>query len=341
MSVYNNKPKAFYAGKLRAPRSKQQGVALITALLIAALVTVAAVAMASRQQLDIRRTGNMLEADQAYMYALAAEAWVTQVLKEDKEKTQIDTLTEDWAMKLPAIPVEGGSISGSVEDLQGRFNLNNLIGAGSGNNSGGNGKPDPEQIKMLRSLLTQVSFAEEKVELSPFVANRVADWIDSDLNALADGAEDQVYLGLDVPYRAANRLMVSPSELAAVAGLSLRDVAALLPLVTALPESTPINVNTAPEMVLLSLHDDITPRIAAELAEMRTDDTAFETADEFVKKLKDDYDIILDEKQVSASSEYFLVTSDAAIGGTTLRMYSLLARKDKDIDVVSRGIGSY
>ncbi len=333
-------------------RHKQQGVALITALLIAALVTVAAVSMASRQQLDIRRTGNMLEADQAYMYALAAETWVSQMLEDDKQKTQIDTLTEDWAMKLPPIPIEGGVITGSVEDLQGRFNLNNLINTGTGDNAGNNsnnnpnnnsnnsGKPDQAQIKALQSLLAQVSFVEEKVELSPFVANRVADWIDVNLNALADGAEDLFYLGLDVPYRTANQLMASPSELAAIAGLLLRDVSALLPLVTVLPASTTINVNTAPEMVLLSLHDDITPRIAAELAAIRIN-TAFETADEFVKKLKDDYDITLDKKRISVSSDYFLVTSEAVIGRTTLRMYSLLERKGNGINVLSRGIGSY
>jgi len=326
-------------------KHRQQGVALITALLIAALVTVAAVAMASRQQLDVRRTGNMLEADQAYMYALAAETWIGQMLNDDKKKNQIDTLTEDWAMKLPPIPIEGGVITGSVEDLQGRFNLNNLVAANAGNNSGNNNsgnnsKPDQVQVRIFQSLLAQVSFAEEKVQLSPFVANRVADWIDPDLNALADGAEDLVYLGLDVPYRAANRLMVSPSELSAVAGLSSSGVSALLPLVTVLPKSTAVNVNTAPEMVLLGLHDDITPRIAAELATTRIG-TAFGTVDEFVKKLKDDYDVTLDKKLVSVSSDYFLVSSEATIGRTTLRMYSVLERKDNGIRVVSRGIGSY
>jgi general secretion pathway protein K len=330
---------------LKVPYRKQQGVALITALLIAALITVAAVAMASRQQLDIRRTGNMLEADQAYLYALAAETLAVQMLKEDKQKTSIDTLDEDWAVELPPTLVEGGSISGSIEDMQGRFNLNNLVIV-SGNNLG---KPDTAQVKVLQSILEQVSEAEEGVDISRFMANRIADWIDPNLNSLADGAEDLDYLGLiapDVPYRAANRLMASPSELAAVLGLSLSDVDVLLPLVAALPEDTQVNVNTAPEMVLLSLHEDITPRIAAELAEFRGD-TPFETADEFVKKLKDDYQIgttnenAFESRLVSVDSEYFLVTSDAAIGRTTLRLYSLLARKDDGIYVVSRGIGSY
>ena len=66
---------------------KQKGVALITAMLIASLASIAAVAMVSRQNLDIRRTENMLEADKAYMYALAAESWVTQILVEDLRDT--------------------------------------------------------------------------------------------------------------------------------------------------------------------------------------------------------------------------------------------------------------
>ncbi len=48
----------------------QRGVALITALLVIALVTVAAVAMASRQQIDIRRRANITDADQAHWLSL-------------------------------------------------------------------------------------------------------------------------------------------------------------------------------------------------------------------------------------------------------------------------------
>lgn len=325
-------------------KQQQRGVALITALLIAALVTVAAVAMASRQQLDMRRTGNMLEADQAYMYALAGEVWVMQILKEDQQKTQIDTLAEDWAMKIPPLPVEGGMISGSVEDLQGRFNLNNLIDASPGNNKG---KPDTEQNKILQRILAQVSLAEKDVQISPFVTNRITDWIDPDSNALADGAEDLTYLGVEkTPYRAANRPMASPSELAAVAGLSLTDVAALTPFIVTLPQAstatsaTQINVNTALPIVLMSLNEDITPQIAEDLIAYRTA-TPFEKSDDFVKKLKDEHDITLDPKLVSVSSDYFLITSDAAIGRTTLRMYSLLERTVNGIKVLRRGIGSY
>ena len=311
---------------------RQQGVALITALLIAALVTVAAVAMASRQQLDIRRTGNMLEADQAYLYALAGEAWAEQMLLEDKKTAaETDTLTEDWATEIPPLPVEGGTVSGKLEDLQGRFNLNNLLD--------NQGKADAKQVKILQSLLSQVSQAEEEVQLSPFIANRIVDWIDADLNASADGAEDLDYLNAAVPYRAANQFMVSNTELAAIAGFSPKAAVALSPLVTCLPEVTKVNVNTAPEMVLMGLHENITPSIASELVEYRQD-KPFEDANQFVKKLKDDYEIELDPQFIDVKTEYFLLSVNAAIGRTELRMYSLLARKGNKVSAIRRSLGT-
>ena len=47
---------------------KQQGVALITVLLIVAMATVLAVAMVKSQQSLLRRSGSVLSQDQAYLY---------------------------------------------------------------------------------------------------------------------------------------------------------------------------------------------------------------------------------------------------------------------------------
>ena len=46
---------------------RQRGVALLTVMLVVALATTTAVAMASRQQVDIRRTENTLYQGQALM----------------------------------------------------------------------------------------------------------------------------------------------------------------------------------------------------------------------------------------------------------------------------------
>jgi len=312
---------------------RQRGVALITALLITALVTVVAVAMISRQQLDIRRTANMLEADQAYMYALAAEDLAKKILEQDLRDSSNDTLLEQWGTPIPAIPVEGGAISGSIEDLQGRFNLNNLLDS--------SGQPDPAQVASLQRLMQQVSFVTEDLNLSPALVNRVVDWIDPDMNTSADGAEDQEYLGVTPSYRAANQLMVSPSELALLLDMPAEGAAALRDLVATLPATTAVNVNTAPELVLMALDPNITPQIASELAQIRRN-RPFETTVEFTDKLNNDYQITtLAASRVGVTSEYFLVTSTAAIGRTQLRMYSLLARTGGRVTTVRRSIGTY
>ena len=104
----------------------QRGVALLTVMLVVALATTTAVAMASRQQLDIRRTENTLYQGQALMYLYGVESWSMQFLAEDRRDNEIDHNDEDWATRLPPLPVEGGQVQGYIEDLQGRFSLNSL-----------------------------------------------------------------------------------------------------------------------------------------------------------------------------------------------------------------------
>ena len=312
--------------------SRQRGIALITAMLIAALVTVISVSMMSRQTLDMRRTGNMLESDQAYMYAVGMEQLAAQVLiKDKKDNGNVDDLNQNWAVPLPPTKVEGGMITGSMEDMQGRFNLNDLV-----DNSQ---KADPAQVKMLQSILDQINQKNPDFQISPFVVNRIVDWIDKDLNTSADGAEDQEYLRADVPYRTPNQFMASPTELGAIMGLTPKDVAALLPYVSALPDPTTVNVNTASAEVLMSLNKGITPQIASELVAYRKD-KPFTNKSDFKTKLKDDYKITVDDKLFDIKSDFFLVSVEAAIGRTRLHMYSLLQRKNDKVAVIRRSIGT-
>ncbi|WP_455199543.1 type II secretion system minor pseudopilin GspK [Kaarinaea lacus] len=312
---------------------RQQGVALITAMLIAALVTVAAVAMASRQTLDMRRTGNMMEVDQAYMYALGMEELAVQVLLKDKRDTgDIDTLSEEWAIPLPPTTVEGGVIAGNVVDMQSRFNLNNLVDNQQ--------RPSQDQVRIFQSILQQVSRANEEIQISPFMANRVADWIDTNLNALADGAEDLEYLGADIPYRAANQFMASPSELGAILEMTPQAVDALIPFVSTLPIPTAINVNTAPAEILMGFHEDLTESIAGTLVEYRKDNP-FQNKTDFERKLLDEFNISINNDLYDIKSDYFLVSVDATIGRTHIHLYSLLERRNDTVAAVRRSIGTY
>jgi general secretion pathway protein K len=112
---------------------EQTGVALITVLLIVFLASTAAVSLASVQQLTLRRSTLLLHREQARLYALGAEQWAAAILKRDQQNNQdnVDDLSEPWANLPPSLPIEGGKISGRIQDLQGRFNLNNILKSAS------------------------------------------------------------------------------------------------------------------------------------------------------------------------------------------------------------------
>lgn len=307
-----------------APASAQRGVALITAVLITAVIAVAAVAMAAQQKLDVRRTANLIDGERAYTFALGVESWVQQVLVRDRRNNQIDHLGEDWAQRLPAITVEGAVIGGRLEDLQGRFNLNNLVDQG---------KASPPDVERFQRLLGQL-------EIDPNLVFAVVDWIDPDADtSFPNGAEDAEYLRASPPYRTANRPMASASELLLVQGVKSEVYQKLAPFVTALPTRTAININTAPAPVLMMLGQGITESDAEALIEARAKD-GFPNVQAFLQ-----HDALagrgVNAENLSVSSDYFLLDAAAQYGRGQTRLYSVLHRADTAARVVMRGLGTY
>jgi general secretion pathway protein K len=102
-------------------RTANRGVALITAMLITALASMVAANLAWDNALDVRRTMVLLNHEQAVQVALGAESWVIGILHQDLEDSETDHLGEIWAIELPGLPIDGGEVTGNIEDLQGRF----------------------------------------------------------------------------------------------------------------------------------------------------------------------------------------------------------------------------
>ncbi len=300
---------------------RQRGVALITAVLMVSLATVAAVAMATRQQLDLRRTGNLLHGEQAWAYVLGAESWARVILARDLTQNKTDSGQDDWATQVPAAFVEGGSVAGRVVDLQGRFNLNSLVDA--------QGLAVPAAIARFKRLL-------QVLDISETLANALVDWLDKNVDVtFPDGAEDNAYLLLNPPYRAANRPLGSVSELRLVQGFSAEVVDKLRPFVCALPTAAgAVNVNTAPAEVLRTL--------AANLSE--TDGEALLAARE--QGVFDDVARFLalaplagkevDTDSVSVASQWFRLVAEASVGQGYAALTSLFQRTPQATRVVRR-----
>ncbi|MFK0089232.1 type II secretion system minor pseudopilin GspK [Pseudomonas sp. NPDC090755] len=105
----------------------QRGVALISVLLITALVTLIVSDMLARQRMSLVSSANQLNHQQLWQLALSGEAWARQQLLADlgeKDSLKRVHLAQHWAQGTQVFEIEGGHIRIQLEDLGGRFNLN-------------------------------------------------------------------------------------------------------------------------------------------------------------------------------------------------------------------------
>ena len=216
--------------------NRERGIAAITAILIVAVAATAATLMLAQQSAMLDQTMLVTSRAQADMYARAGLDWARGMLLEDSRTSgAFDSLGEAWAQPIVGLPIERAVVSGLITDEQGKFNLNNLVAA--------NGAKSLKDVEIFQQLLSSQG-------LPPELADAVLDWIDGDDAPSTAGAEDAYYLSLKRPYRAANVKMVQIEELYRVRGFDAATVAKLRPFVTALPERTSVNVNTASEALL-------------------------------------------------------------------------------------------
>lgn len=304
----------------------QRGVALITAIVMVALATILAVRLAKEGALDQRRTAATLVLEQARQYAMGAEAWATEILRDDATRNDQDDLGEEWAKPVPPLPIEGGTLSGQMEDMQGRFNINTLVKA--------DGTADPAAVETFERLL-------ERLHLDVKWARMLADWLDADtVPDFQRGAEDGVYLAQTPPYRTANGPVSSTSELLALPGFSLAEFRVLAPHVAALPvDVRRINLCTATGPVLASLSPEAADFGAAEALAQNRRGGCFPSIEDLRATLSD-AEFRRIETQVSQASAWFRLRTVVRIGTMELTLYSLLERGNGPPRAVLRSIGS-
>lgn len=331
---------------------RQRGAALVVALLVFALSAALVVAMKSEFNRYFRRVANTLLAEQGQAYLRGAEDLAAVILIADydldKENKLIrDDLNEQWASPAPPFLLDdGGWMKGELEDLQGRFNLNHLKAQISGNGTGARKYTAPQEqfIRLLQSLEEPPISQYEAIAIT----DAIGDWLDTDDRVSPEGAEDDYYYGKTPPHRAANRPMASPSELRSVANITPEIYRALAPLITVWPEEPePLNINTAKPMLLRSINfrEELTPISIVDA------ESLFEHRQEFgfatIKDLREHAVFAggtgktVDVKQLlDIKSSYFLLRAEVEVADRNMRLYSVLHRGNRRIDVIARANGS-
>jgi general secretion pathway protein K len=116
--------------RIRAFAGRQRGIAVITAILIAALVASLAFALSARQRQWLNVVSNRADLSAARSLALSGVDLARLTLRDDMRGNQSDHLLEAWTVPVPPLKVEQGRVGGRLAELQGRFNLYNLQSGG-------------------------------------------------------------------------------------------------------------------------------------------------------------------------------------------------------------------
>ncbi len=290
---------------------KSQGAALITALFIMTLVAIAATAMNVNLEMSIRRTELTVTSIQLYNAAEGVQDWAEGILLDDAAKITPSNQTVD---KIPQhfgpIVQNGITITGQLLDAQSCFNLNNLT--------------NPSAISQFVLLLQAVNPSLGQQQLAS-IANAVAAWITNPGSVKSSSQYMEIYSKMNPPYQASFMPMVSTSELRLVAGITQQLYQQLVPYVTALPSTTPININTTSAPVLMSLANGISREQANAFITSRPP-TGFQNATALNANGIFQQMNISDNK-FTLLSNYFLAIATVKKGPQHLVLYTLIQRQ--------------
>ncbi len=298
------------------PQRRQSGAAILVAMLVVAMAAMAATGFVFRTSLEWRKYDNARAVAQARWVVRAAEHWAAALLRDDGRRSSADHRDELWAKELPPVDTEGYTVSGRVEDLDGRFNINNLINAG---------QVDEAQLTLFSRLL-------QLLEMPPELADAVADWLDADdERRLGQGSERESYLTRVPANVPGNRPVLVLAELAPVAGMTEDFLQRLEGHVTALPTRTRINVNTASAEVITALVSGLSLEEAYTLVALR-DKSHFRNLTDFEQALAPGLSAMAD--MASVSSDYFLVRARARHERIQVGSRALLHREPERSPVI-------
>lgn len=329
---------------------KQAGVALITVMLIVALCAVIASQMTARMQMQVQRSANVTFNQQAYWYAMGAEAFAKRVLiTAFNKKSDVTHLDQVWAQGKTTYPVDFGDISGEIIDLQSCLNLNALRAPLT---TPASSPPTANNNKVPARLAFEVllSSIELEEDISQFeidsMADALTDWLDENSHITGSGgAEDDDYASREFPYLAANNFLASVNELRVVTHFTPAIINGIKPYVCIIPASDQhkININTLsteqPELLQALLNSTLEE--AEQILTARPDE-GFETIEDF-HNLNEVTQLNLTDKikeQFVVDSEYFTLKASATFNNSFFAMNSVMKiTNNKEIDVISRTIG--
>lgn len=324
---------------------KQDGVAVVTALLLTTLAITIVASLFWQQQVQVRSIENQRFQLQKKWVLRGALDWAGLILREDRRIGKVDHLGEPWAVNLGDTRldqyVENGkadtedsdaTLSGQISDAQAKFNLTNLAA---------NGQVDRRELASFAKLLSNL-------RLDPSLAQRVASQIALTQDKVIAGPQQPEQPGgapnpPNPPEKPDSLSTISNSEvqflkfsqiddLLAIPGFSVANIERLRNFVTVLPIPTKINVNTTTAEVLSARLENVSLTDAALM--IATRDRAYFLDFERFKLNFPDKVADADVKFLDFQTNFFVVNGRVRLNKSLLEVDALIERDDKGTQIL-------
>jgi general secretion pathway protein K len=312
---------------------KQSGIALITVLMILAIMVTIAATMTGRMTASLLRTEGLNYSEKIYWYSQATVEFSRMILESDFEDSEVVSLDQTWATPDLAFPVDEGTITGNIVDYRSCFNINALSVEEEDDT-------EPLALTQFKLLLTALEVDDSSIDI---IAESTRDWVDSnDIADESEGAEDRYYEAQNVPHLTANNLMSDISELRSVQGVTGDIYESIKKHLCALPTSEQlINVNTVRQdkaEVLYALFPEELDLSVEDFQDLLDDraTSGWSSVDEFLESdLLSDKVIPEDvQSQLSVTSDYFELYGSAEFDDRTIVLKSLFKIEDEEATTV-------
>lgn len=224
-------------GGMKEVTPDERGAALLSVLLLVAVMAVIAATALDRLTLATRLAGSAAVVDQGRAFAFAAEeialARVGELVRRDRSRL---TLAGGWLGREFTLPLPQGTARVRLRDASNCFNLNGLVAEASPNIF----TQRPMAVMQFAALMELLGVPKGEAQS---VAAATADYLDSDGVEAPLGAEDAAYRGVGGGYLAANRLITDKSEWRAVRGVTPAIYGRMAPWVCVLPRAQAMRLN--------------------------------------------------------------------------------------------------
>ena len=329
-----------------------RGMALLLVISVISLLTVIIVQFNRNMSNELVRSYQFRDRTQLHALAESGVNLGIAALYTDTYVSDSDTVHDNWnkIVELPFEDLVGGSeIRVKVTDLSGKFQLNSLVETVTegGENQGNRITPE-ESRKVFINLLTSGEFLLEDDFQAQEIADAIIDWIDSDDDETAYGAESSYYESLDPAYQARNGLMELPMEILSIKGVSKEllygndEKKGLSEYITVFGNDGKINLNTADPLIIAAFDDRIDGKDVELLTEFRNSEENIESLGNplwyqdvagwpgFVQ---------LNSDLISVSSNFFKIESEAVLVNGRLQMTAYVKRTGQDsIEILYRRV---